>query len=64
MEHNHQNWRLGSDRRITTFYLALTSTHENPDDTQAEGYAVGINPSSSNDNIAVWQFKSKEKTNN
>lgn len=54
------DWDPSSDNY---FYLALTSTHENPADIQAEGYAVGINPSSSNDNIAVWQFKSKEKTN-
>lgn len=54
------NWDPSSENN---FYLALTSTHENPTDTQAEGYAVGINPTSGNDNIAVWQFKGGKRTN-
>ncbi|HPP89774.1 lamin tail domain-containing protein [Tenuifilum sp.] len=54
------NWDPSSEN---FFYLAFASTHENPMDTEAEGYAVGINPSSGNDNIAVWQFKEGKRTN-
>ncbi|MEW5846683.1 MAG: lamin tail domain-containing protein [Bacteroidota bacterium] len=47
------NWNPSSENY---FYLAFSSTHENPADTEAEGFAVGINPSSGNNYISVWQF--------
>ena len=54
------NWDPSSEN---FFYLAFFSTHENPSDTQAEGYAVGINPSTGNDNISVFRFNAGKRTN-
>ncbi|HDP74304.1 MAG TPA: lamin tail domain-containing protein, partial [Bacteroidales bacterium] len=54
------NWDPSSENY---FYLAFVSSFENPTDIHAEGYAVGINPTSGNDNIAVWQFKGGKRTN-
>ncbi|QKG81074.1 lamin tail domain-containing protein [Tenuifilum thalassicum] len=44
------------------FYLAFISSHENSMDNDAEGYAVGINPSSGNDYISIWRFDNGTRT--
>lgn len=54
------NWDPSSENY---FYLAFASTMENPNDSQAEGYAVGINPSSGNDLLSVWRFSKDKRTN-
>lgn len=54
------NWDPSSENY---FYLAFASTMENPNDSQAEGYAVGINPSSGNDLLSVWRFSKGRRTN-
>ena len=54
------NWDPSSENY---FYLAFSSTQENPMDSEAQGYAVGINPSSGNDYISVWQFGAGKRSN-
>jgi len=54
------NWDPSSENY---FYLAFSSTQENPMDSAAQGFAVGINPSSGNDYISVWRFGAGKRSN-
>ncbi len=53
------NWEPSSENY---FYLAFISNTDNPLDPEAEGYAVGLNPSAGNDLISIFQFSGGKKS--